>query len=150
MKKEMISCVVCGLLLTACGNSEERQAERLLEETRTLYEQGNLEAARAGIDSLRKTNPTLVDIRKAALKLHQNVELKIAQQDMTRTDSLLQRANRDLDELQAKVDADKAALQAFPEELTNLTRMRMKRDSLRTRFETLGATIRYIHQKQKR
>ena len=44
---------------------------------------------------------------------------------------------------------DKAALKATPEELTALTRMRMRRDSIRTQFETLGMKISYIRQKQK-
>ena len=149
MKKRIMGCMMCGLLLTACGNSDERQAERLLEETRALCEQGELEAARAGIDSLRKNYPNMVDIRKAALRLHQDVELKIAQRDMTLTDSLLQQAEQELAEQQKQVDEHKAALKATPEELTTLTRMRMKRDSIRTQFETLGAKIRYIHMKQK-
>ena len=47
------------------------------------------------------------------------------------------------------MERDKAALCATPEELTMLTRTRMKRDSLRTQTEVLGAKIRYIHKKQK-
>jgi hypothetical protein len=46
------------------------------------------------------------------------------------------------------VDEHKRALKATPEELTLLTRTRMKRDSIRTQFEALGMKIRYIHQKQ--
>ena len=137
------------LMLVACGDSQQQEAIRLLEEARTHYEQGNLDAARAGIDSLRKTYPNVVEARKGALKLHQDVELKAAQIEMTRTDSLLQLANRELEMLQKQVDEHKAALKATPEELTLLTRTRMRRDSIRTQFETLGAKIRYIHQKQK-
>lgn len=55
----------------------------------------------------------------------------------------------DLNYQQEKVDRDKAALRATPEELTMLTRTRMKRDSLRTQCEVLGGKIRYIHKKQK-
>ena len=51
--------------------------------------------------------------------------------------------------MQQAVDAHKKALKATPEELTALTRQRMKRDSLRTQFEALGMKIRYIHQKMK-
>ena len=87
--------------------------------------------------------------RKAALKEHQETELKNAQLEMTITDSLLQVANHQLDSMQQAVDAHKKALKATPEELTALTRQRMKRDSLRTQFETLGMKIRYIHQKMK-
>jgi hypothetical protein len=47
------------------------------------------------------------------------------------------------------VDQHKKALKATPEELTLLTTTRIRRDSIRTQFETLGAKIRYIRQKQK-
>ena len=76
------------------------------------------------------------------------MELKIAQQELARTDSLLVLANRELEALQRQVDAHKAALTATADELTNLTRTRMRRDSIRTQFEALGMKIRYIRQKQ--
>ena len=77
------------------------------------------------------------------------IELKKAQQELLLTDSLLQAVNHDYTYQQEKVERDKAALRATPEELTMLTRTRMKRDSLRTQYEVLGAKIRYIHKKQK-
>ena len=118
-------------------------------EAQTHFEQGDLDAARKDIDSLRKTYPNIVEARKGALKLHQEIELKAAQDEMALTDSLLQAANQELEALQTQVDEHKKALKATPEELTLLTRTRMKRDSIRTQFETLGMKIRYIHQKQK-
>ena len=148
MKKGIVIGMI-GLLMAGCGDGRQEAADTLLRETRGLYEQGDLEGARAGIDSLRKAYPDLVSIRKATLALHQDVELKIAQRELARTDSVLQIANKELEALQQQVDADKAALKATPEELTQLTRTRMRRDSIRTQFETLGAKIRYIHQKQK-
>ena len=76
------------------------------------------------------------------------MELKIAQQELARTDSVLVVVNRQLDSLQQQVDAHKAALKATAEELTALTLTRVRRDSVRTRFEALGMKIRYIRQKQ--
>lgn len=90
-----------------------------------------------------------INRRKAALKEKQVTELKRAQDDLRLTDSLLQRANHELDSLQQQVDAHKKALKATPEELTLLTKTRIKRDSLRTQFEVLGAKIRYIREKMK-
>ena len=90
-----------------------------------------------------------INRRKAALKEHQATELKRAQDELRATDSLLQIANRELATMQQQVDEHKAALKATAEELTALTRMRMRRDSIRTQFETLGMKIRYIRQKQK-
>ena len=90
-----------------------------------------------------------INRRKAALKEKQETELKKAQDELLRTDSLLQIANLELDSLQQKVEKDKAALKATPEELTLLTKTRIKRDSIRTQFEVLGAKIRYIREKMK-
>lgn len=147
MKKIFI--IIAGLLIVACGNNEKKQAEQLLQEAQTHFLEGNLEAARADIDSLRKTFPNIVEARKGALKLHQDIELKAAQDEMARTDSLLQIANKEFEAMQKEVEEHKATLKATPDELTALTRMRMRRDSIRTQFETLGMKISYIHQKQK-
>lgn len=90
-----------------------------------------------------------INRRKAALKEKQETELKKAQEDLAATDSLLQLTNHQLDSLQQQVEAHKKALKATPEELTLLTLTRIKRDSIRTQSEVLGAKIRYIRQKQK-
>jgi chromosome segregation ATPase len=148
MKK--ISLIIAAVLfLTGCGNNEKERANQLIEAARTHFEQGALDVARADIDSLRKQFPNVVEARKAALQLHQEIELKAAQDELAATDSLLQIANRELDALQKQVDQHKKALKATPEELTLLTTTRIRRDSIRTQFETLGAKIRYIRQKQK-
>lgn len=90
-----------------------------------------------------------INRRKAALKEKQETELRKAQEELRVTDSLLQVTNHVLDSLQQKVEKDKAALKATPEELTLLTKTRIKRDSIRTQFEVLGAKIRYIREKMK-
>jgi len=149
MRKHTILTLAASLMLAACGNPEKEQAEQLLNEARNYYEQGDLDAARLTIDSLRKAYPNIVEVRKQALTLHQDVELKKAEIELAKTDSLLQTANQELAAMQADVEAHKKALKATPEELSLLTRTRIRRDSIRTQFETLGAKIRYIHQKQK-
>ena len=147
--KKILIFIAAGLLMAGCGNSEKKQAEALLQEARTQFLEGKIDAARATLDSLRKTFPTVIEARKGALRLHQEIELKAAQNEMARTDSLLQIANKELETMQKEVEEHKAALKATPEELTALTRMRMRRDSIRTQFETLGMKISYIHQKLK-
>lgn len=147
--KRLIIALTTTLLVIACSDNLQEQAAQLAQEAATCCEEGRLEEARVLIDSLRRTYPDIVEARKAALKLHQDVELKIAQQELARTDSVLVVVNRQLDSLQQQVDAHKAALKATAEELTELTLTRIRRDSVRTRFETLGMKIRYIRQKQK-
>ena len=136
-------------MLVACGKSPQEQAALLAGQASTLCEEGQFDKARALTDSLRRTYPDNVEARKTALRLHQQVELKAAQEELLRADSLLVLANRELETLQKQVDAHKATLTATAEELTLLTRTRMRRDSIRTLYETLGAKIRYIRKKQK-
>lgn len=136
-------------MFVACGKSPQEQAALLAEQASTLCEEGLFDKARALIDSLRRTYPDNVEARKTALRLHQQVELKAAQEELLRADSLLVLANRELETLQKQVDAHKATLTATADELTLLTMTRMRRDSIRTLYETLGAKIRYIRKKQK-
>jgi peptidoglycan hydrolase CwlO-like protein len=90
-----------------------------------------------------------INRRKAALVEKQETELKKAQAKLWKTDSLLQIANKELETMTKEVEAHKQALKATPEELTALTQLRVKRDSIRTQYEALGLKIRYIHKKQK-
>ena len=147
--KRLIIALTTTLLVIACSDNLQEQAAQLAQEAATCCEDGRLEEARVLIDSLRRTYPDIVEARKAALKLHQDVELKIAQRELVRTDSLLVLANRELEARQQQVDADKATLKATAEELTQLTMARMHRDSIRTQYEALGLKIRYIRKKQK-
>ncbi len=89
-----------------------------------------------------------INQRKNALVEKQATELKKAQAELWKTDSLLQLTNQKLDALTKEVEAHKQALKATPEELTALTQLRIKRDSIRTQYEALGLKIRYIHKKQ--
>jgi len=137
-------------LLSGCGSTDnQKEAEELLQQAQSLYEQGQYAEAKACIDSLRRVYPKAIDARKKALRLGWDIDLKKAQDELAVTDSLLQLVQHDYDRQQAKVEKDKAELRATPEELTTLTKTRMKRDSLRTQCEVLGTKIRYIHKKQK-
>ena len=89
-----------------------------------------------------------INRRKAALVEHQQTELKKAQDELWLTDSLLQVTNKELEAMTQEVEAHKKALKATPEELNALTKLRVKRDSIRTQYETLGLKIRYIRKKQ--
>ena len=149
MKRIVLLIMTIFTLLSCSHDGTQKQAEALLQKASTDYEQGRFEEALQVIDSLRKVYPNAIDTRKKALRLYQDIELKKAQQELAVSDSLLQLVQHDLDYQQEKVDRDKAALRATPEELTMLTRTRMRRDSLRTQCEVLGGKIRYIHKKQK-
>jgi hypothetical protein len=149
MRRLVLSATALLMLWSCGGNEAQKQAEEMLEKAGVCFEQGQYDEALTVIDSLRKIFPSAIDTRKKALKLYQDIELKKTQQELAVTDSLLQAVNHDYAYQQEKVERDKAALRATPEELTMLTLTRMKRDSLRTQTEVLGAKIRYIHKKQK-
>ena len=86
-----------------------------------------------------------IDARKAALKQKQDSSLL----ELAIVDSTLEAVKVEFQQKQAEVDAHKAALQATEQELTDLTLLRMKRDSLKVQWDLLGAKIKYIRQKQK-
>ena len=136
-------------MLSACSDSRQKAAEQMLERAGQLFEQRQYDRALIVIDSLRKTYPTAIDIRKQALTLQQNIELKWSQEELAVLDSTLQAVNLDYEQQKQKVDKAKAELRATAEELTMLTKTRVRRDSLQTRFDALCAKIRYIHKKQK-
>ena len=136
-------------MLVACGNGAQEEAEGLLKKANELYEQKAYDKALTALDSLRKVYPGAVDTRKKALKLRQSIELKRSQEELALVDSMLQAVNHDYRYQSQKVEKDKQELRATAEELTMLTRTRMRRDSLQTRFDVLCAKIRYIHKKQK-
>ena len=149
MRRLVLSAMAAVMLLSCGENSAQKQAEEMLTKAGICYEQGQYDEALTVIDSLRKIYPNAIDTRKKALRLYQDIELKKAQHELLVTDSLLQAVNHDYAYQQEKVERDKAALRATPEELTMFTQTRMRRDSLRTQTEVLGAKIRYIHKKQK-
>ena len=136
-------------MLVACGNDTQKEAGQLLQQANSLFEQKQYDRALTSLDSLRRLYPNSVDMRRQALKLRQNIELKRSQDELALVDSMLQAVSHDYRYQQQKVEKDKQELRATAEELTMLTRTRMRRDSLQTRFDVLCAKIRYIHKKQK-
>ena len=147
MKK--ILWIMLAVVLIACGDDKQKEAEAMLTKANGHFEQGQYDRALIVIDSLRKVYPGAIETRKQALRLQQNIELKRSQEELALVDSVLQAVKHNYEYLKQKVEKDKQELRATPEELTLLTKTRVRRDSLQTRFETLCAKIRYIHKKQK-
>jgi tetratricopeptide (TPR) repeat protein len=147
MKK--ILWIMLAAVLTACSDNKQKDAEAMLTKANTQFEQGQYDRALITIDSLRKVYPNAIETRKQALRLQQDIELKRSQEELALVDSALQAVKQDYEHRKLKVEKDKEALRATPEELTMLTKTRVRRDSLQTRFDVLCAKIRYIHKKQK-
>jgi hypothetical protein len=134
---------------SACKDKENKDAEILLERINTQYENGEFASALRDIHTLRKKYPEAIEERKQALKIYQNVQLKIAQIELARVDSMLLRVGADYSVMKKYSDAHHAAGTATAAELSSATRERIKRDSLQTRFDVLCAKIKYIHRQQK-
>lgn len=143
--------MICAAMaaLASCGDSDRNKAEEMLKQAGYDYEHGRYDMALATIDSLRKTYHDIVDVRREALVLYQNISLKKAQEDLEETDRQLQEFNATYEMVRETVEKKKAALQATAEELQTLTLMRIKRDSLQARFDMQCAKIKYIHKRQK-
>ena len=88
------------LFLASCGeNPIEKQAGEMLEKAQTEFKGGDYAKAIATIDSLRKKFPKAIEARKQALKLYQEVELKRAEIQVQNADTVLQRVEREYQEL---------------------------------------------------
>ena len=137
------------VVLMACSDTTQNAANQMLQQANRQFEEGHYDRALITIDSLRKVYPGAIETRKQALRLHQNIELKRSQEELALVDSALQAVKHDYEYQRQKVEKDTRELRATPEELTMLTKTRVRRDSLQTRFDVLCAKIRYIHKKQK-
>ena len=149
MMRKVLWIPALALLLAACADSRQKEAEAMLQRADQLFNEQKYDRALMAIDSLRKVYPSAIETRKQALKLQQNIELKRSQEELASVDSTLQAVRQNYEYQRQKVEKDKQELRATPEELTMLTKTRVKRDSLQTRFNVLCAKIRYIHKKQK-
>ena len=140
MKLHHIPFLLIILMQTACQDAKQQEAARMLDRAGQLFDEQRYDRALIVIDSLRKTYPGALETRKQALR---------SQEELSRVDSMLQAVKHDYEYQKQKVEKDKQELRATPEELTMLTKTRVRRDSLQTCFDVLCAKIRYIHKKQK-
>ena len=90
-----------------------------------------------------------IEQRREALKEKQDSSLVAAQKELSEVDSTLEAVKAEYEQRKAEVETHKAALKATEDELTALTMLRMRRDSLQVQWNMLGAKIKYIRKKQK-
>lgn len=97
MKRIIIAvCMACTLL--AC-DSVEKKAEVKLQAARMAYEQGDYDAAKRLIDSIKLCYPKAFDTRRAGNKLMLQVVLQEQQDTLASLDSLLAIRQAECDEL---------------------------------------------------
>ena len=89
-----------------------------------------------------------IEQRKAALAHKQDSTLKASQAELAFVDSALEATKTQYEAMRTEVEQHRQALRATEEELTALTLLRMKRDSLQVQWNVLGAKIKYIRREQ--
>ena len=108
--------------------------QTLLAQIDSLYNKGNYSAALDSITQLRERFPKAVEARKHALKVWQDASLKMAQDDVAKTDILLQETES---QLQTETDRYRRNM------------LGVRRDSLKARYEAMCGVVRMIHMRQK-
>lgn len=147
--RHILTTLAAAALLAACGGSgPEGAAGEMLDRAEAEFAAGQYDKALATIDSMRHAYPEAIEARKRALKLHQDVSLKQAQDDLALTDSALQATKAAYQSLNDSVEKKRASLTATEEEVARRNLTRVKMDSLQVRFDVLCAQIKYIHKRQ--
>ncbi len=85
---------ILGLIATICVGcvhqpTDEERAQAFVDEARTLYEAGNLEAAKMPLDSVHQNFPKLISYRRQADTLAWKIELSEIARNLVYIDSLL-------------------------------------------------------------
>ena len=101
--------------------------------------------AACGGDNSRRAE---IEQRREALRHKQDSALVASQQELAIVDSTLEAVKAEYEQMKAVVEQHKAELRATEEELTALTLLRLRRDSLQVQWDVLGAKIKYIRVKQ--
>lgn len=143
--------MLAAVALASCKQTDaQEKAMGLLKQAQQQYEEGQFDAALASIDSLRRVYPNAIEVRQRALTLYQDVCLKQAQQNVERMDAELQELKTDYNTQKKKMaELHHSEGTATEEELMRVNMLRLKRDSLQTRFDTECAKVKLIRQKQK-
>jgi hypothetical protein len=150
MKKTIILMMLVAVALASCKQTDaQEKAMGLLKQAQQQYEEGQFDAALASIDSLRRVYPNAIEVRQRALTLYQDVCLKQAQQNVERMDAELQELKTDYNTQKKMAELHHSEGTATEEELMRVNMLRLKRDSLQTRFDTECAKVKLIRQKQK-
>lgn len=132
MRKIIVSLLAAACLV-ACGKSEDEKAAPEMRRIDSLYRAGDYRGTLNAITRLRANHPKAIKSREQALKTWQEASLKLAQEDIGRTDSALQATIR---EFEAEQDIGRR------------NRLGVRRDSLQVRYDALCGTVRVIHKRQ--
>ena len=86
--------------------------------------------------------------RKEALIHRQDSTLRASQKEVEQLDKEIQVVTKKYNQMKREAQQAHDAGTATAEQLREVTRMRMRRDSLKTRFDMLCAKIKYVRRRQ--
>lgn len=147
MKTKIILLCAVALAVCSCDNPHQ-EAQNLMSSIKENFSQGHYPQTLSLIDSLRKNYPKEIELRKEALKIYQDAALKMAQNKLMQADSALQSMTAEYEKRKAEVEGLRSKGTATAEDLSGVTKMKIKLDSVKTRFDAEVARVKFIHKKQ--
>lgn len=99
---------VLAFLLSSCGQ-EEKLASELLKRAEVSFNSNDFSLAKLQIDSVRTMYPKVFDVRRAAIKLMQQVDLAEQQQSLNYLDSMMSVKKAELDAVKDRFVLEKDA-----------------------------------------
>lgn len=106
MKKAGLTTLVLAALLTACG-SDDKKAGELFQRAELSFADGDYSQAKLQIDSIRTLYPKAFDVRKSAVRLMQQVDLKEQQKTLVYLDSVMAVKQAELDSIKGRFVLEK-------------------------------------------
>lgn len=106
MKKFVIGVAVL-MSVFSCGKSDRELAQKLLSEARECAERGEYGRSRELIDSLRRTYPAEIEVRREALAAEDSIELEAAKKELAMIDSVLTFSRFELEDMKSQFVLEK-------------------------------------------
>lgn len=106
MKKIGLLLVPMALALSACQNGE-KQAGQLFQRAEAAYAAGEYSLAKLQIDSIRTLYPKAFEVRKAGIKLMQQIDLAEQTKTLAYLDSMMMVKQAALDSIKGKFVLEK-------------------------------------------
>ena len=98
MKKMILAALCLTTLFSGC-NGDSKKAGALFQQAEQAYASGNYSLAKLQIDSIRTLYPKAVEVRKAAIRLMQNIDIQEQQKTLAYLDSMMQVKQAALDSI---------------------------------------------------
>jgi hypothetical protein len=107
MKKYMICGAIACALMTACGDSVEKLAQKHLDAANELFAAGDYSGAKTEIDSIKILYPKAFKARHEGIRLLQQVELKEQERSLVYLDSVMTAKQEELKTIEPKFTLEK-------------------------------------------